>query len=89
MKAAILAPDAVLIVESADCGVEFAEPRDLHWEDLWTGDSPFGKGKLNSHHPNVVNALRADGRVIEIPKDISTGDLRKLLLGTTVVHTKP
>jgi len=82
MKAPTLATDAVLIVESVDCGVQFAEPRDLSWDDLWKGDSPFGKGKLNSFHPKVVKALRVDGKVIDIPKDISKEELRKLLNGT-------
>jgi hypothetical protein len=82
MKAPPLATDAVLVVESVDCGVAFAEPRDLPWEDLWKGDSPFGKGKLNSRHRNVVMALRVDGKVIEIPKNITKEDLKKLLAGT-------
>lgn len=82
MKAPTLATDAVLVVESVDSGVQFAEPRDLPWEDLWKGDSPFGKGKLNSLHPKVVKAIRVDGKVIDIPKDITKEDLRKLLAGT-------
>lgn len=79
----ILPPDAVLIVESACCAIPFAEPRDLAWDDLWKGPSPFGKGMLNSLHPTVVKALRADGKVIDIPKDINGRDLQKLLAGTT------
>jgi hypothetical protein len=81
MKSATLANDAVLIVESVDCGIQFAEPRDLLWEDLWEGDSPFGKGKLNSVHPKVVKALRVDGKAIDIPKNITKDKLRKLLEG--------
>jgi hypothetical protein len=88
MRAAILATDAVLVVESVDCGVQFAEPRDLPWEDLWKDDSPFGKGKLNSLHPRVVKALRADGKVIDIPKDITKEGLRKLLTGTATNREK-
>jgi hypothetical protein len=79
---ALLATDAVLVVESIDCGIQFAEPRDLPWEDLWKGDSAFGKSKLNSLHPGVVTALRVDGQVIDVPKDITREDLRKLLRGT-------
>jgi len=81
--ASSLPPDAVLIVESADCGIKFAEPRDLPWETLWEGASPFGKGKLNSFHPRVVKALRGDGKVIDIPKSIDKQDLQKLLMGTS------
>lgn len=77
-----LPPEAVLIVESAGCGVEYFEPRDLPWENLWEGDSPFGEGKLNSFHPRVVKAVRVDGKVIDIPKSISREKLKKLLSGT-------
>lgn len=76
-----LPPSAVIIVESASCGIEFAEPRDLMWDGLWEGESPFGKGKLNSFHPRVVKALRKDGRVIDIPKNITNEALRTLLSG--------
>jgi hypothetical protein len=76
-----LADDAVLIVESADCQIEPGEPRDVDIESLFKGDSPFGIGRLNSLHPKVVKAMRTDGRVIDIPKDISKEDLRKLLQG--------
>ncbi len=77
-----LPPDAVLVVESAGCGIKYFEPRDLPWEDLWVGDSPFGEGKLNSFHPRVVKAVRVDGKVIDIPKNISREALKKLLSGT-------
>lgn len=76
-----LPDDAVLVVESAHCGIEYGEPRDLAWETLWTGESPFGLGKLNSLHPNVVKAVRVDGKVIDIPKTIGKDQLRKLLEG--------
>jgi hypothetical protein len=76
-----LPSDAILIVESAKSGIKYAEPRDLLWEDLWKGDSPFGIGKLYSLHPKVVKALRVDGKVIDIPKDIDNDSLRKLLQG--------
>ena len=77
-----LAGEAVFIVESTNCGIEYGEPRDLEWEALWEGDSPFGKGKLNSLHPDVVKALRVDGQVIDIPKNISRERLRRLLQGS-------
>jgi len=77
-----LPADAVLVVESVGCEIGCFEPRDLQWDDLWRGDSPFGVGKLNSRHPNYVRALRVDGEVIEIPKDIDSESLRKLLNGS-------
>jgi hypothetical protein len=74
--------DAVLIVESAHCGIKHFEPKDLDWDTLWKGDSPFGPGKLNSLHRDVVKAVRVDGKVIDIPKTINKDKLRKLLSGT-------
>ena len=76
-----LPPDAVLIVESSGCGIPVAEPRDIDWESLWTGDSPYGPGKLNSEHPGVIKALRMDGTVIDIPKNLDRESLKKLLQG--------
>lgn len=77
-----LPSDAVIVVESAQCGVRWAEPRDLLWDELWKDGSPFGKGKLHALHPHVVKALRADGKVIDIPKTIGKDDLRRLLNGS-------
>ena len=79
---AALPDDAVLIVESAHCGIRNFEPKDLDWDTLWKGDSPFGPGKLNSLHRDVVKAVRVDGKVIDIPKTISKDKLRKLLNGS-------
>jgi hypothetical protein len=77
-----LPPDAVIIVESVKCGVAWGEPVDLLWEALWQDESPFGEGKLNSLHHGVVKALRVDGQVIDIPKDIGNEDLKRLLSGS-------
>lgn len=78
-----LPPTAVLVVESAECGIRFAEPRDLQYEELWKGDSPFGPGKLHSNH-RYVHALRANGQLVLIPKDLSKEDVRLLLDGHPV-----
>jgi len=72
---------AVIVIESAHCGVKWLEPRDCVEETLWTGDSPFGPGRLNSDHPRVVHALRADGKVIEIPKNSTTAAVKRFLHG--------
>jgi len=79
----VLPQDAIIIVESTGCGVEFGEPKDIGFESLFQGDSPFGVGKLNSLHPHSVRALRVDGKVVEIPKTISSQALRKLLNGSS------
>lgn len=74
--------DAVLVVESARCGIAYAEPRDIDLDSLLGGDSAFGVGRLNSLHPSVVKALRVDGQVIEIPKDTPSEKLRVMLQGS-------
>ena len=79
---ASLPQDAVLIIESTDCRIEYGEPRDIDLASLFENDSPFGVGKLNSHHPSVVRAIRVDGKVIDIPKQIDKASLRQLLAGT-------
>jgi hypothetical protein len=79
---ASLPDDAVIVVESLGCGVRVQEPRDIALDELLRAESPFGVGRLNSRHSNVVKALRADGKVIDIPKDIGKEELKKLLRGT-------
>ncbi len=80
-NASAIAEDAVVLVESAHCGVRRYEPKGLDIKTLWQADSPFGKGRLNSDHPNVVMAVRANGEVVSIPKDISKEELKTLLGG--------
>ena len=80
----VLPDDAVIVVESLGCGVRLQEPKDIELEELLKAESPFGVGKLNSLHPKVVKAIRADGKVIDIPKDIGKDSLRKLLQGVPV-----
>lgn len=76
-----LPPNAVVVVESANCEIGIAEPRDVSWDSLWEGESPYGKGKLNSMHPKVVKGIRVDGTVIDIPKGLDGRKLKMLLNG--------
>lgn len=76
-----LPPNAVVIVESANCEIGIAEPRDISWDSLWEGRSPYGKGKLNSMHPEVVKGIRVDGTIIDIPKRLDREDLKMFLNG--------
>jgi len=77
------APEEVLVVESAECGIRFAEPRDILWERLWRGDSPWAVGKLYSRH-DYCWALRRNGQLLVIPRNMSPGQLRLLLEGYPV-----
>lgn len=74
--------NAVVIVESSGCGIGIAQPKDLKWDDLWKGESPYGKGKLNSNHKGVIKAIRADGTIIDIPKNLKRDKLKQLLQGS-------
>ncbi|MCO6045693.1 DUF1559 domain-containing protein [Aeoliella sp. ICT_H6.2] len=74
--------NAVVVVESSGCGIGMAQPKDLKWEDLWKGESPYGKGKLNSNHKRVIKAIRADGTIIDIPKNLKRDKLKQLLQGS-------
>jgi hypothetical protein len=76
-----LRDNAVVVVESVGSGIFWHQPRDIDVKSLFNDGSMFGLRKLNSLHPKVVKAIRADGEVIDIPKDITKEDLRKLLLG--------
>ena len=76
-----LPPKAVLVIESIDSGIETGEPRDIEIADLFDGNGPFGPGRLNSRHEHHVNAMCVDGSVINIPKNISEDELKKLLAG--------
>lgn len=46
-------------------------------------------GKLNSSHPDFVNAIRVDGKAIKISKDIASEDLARLLDGTPSGRGEP
>lgn len=83
-----LSPKAVIVVESAQCRIEYAEPRDIAWASLWEGPSPFGLGKLHSLHPTIVRALCNDGTIIEIPKDLDADRLKLLLEGKYQLPSK-
>ncbi|MGL6194380.1 MAG: hypothetical protein ACRC2T_06110 [Thermoguttaceae bacterium] len=65
-----LPDEAVVVVESVDCGIHWMEPKDLDIETLQNAESPFGIGKLNSYHDGYVYALRKNGEVIKINKDL-------------------
>lgn len=76
-----LPPLAVIIVESADCGIHWMEPKDLEIEAIELSESPFGHGKLNSYHKDYVNALRKDGKVIRIFKTFNKKKVLAILNG--------
>lgn len=78
-------PDtAVIVVESADSGIHWMEPRDLDMQILRDSDTPFGVGKLNSYHDGYVNALRKNGEVIQISKSWNKEKVFAVLEGAEI-----
>jgi prepilin-type processing-associated H-X9-DG protein len=59
----------ILVIEVADSGIQWAEPRDLHAEDLTSAGGPASKPLVLSRHRHA-NALFADGHVEPLPDDI-------------------
>ncbi|MBC8868648.1 MAG: hypothetical protein H8E44_04490 [Planctomycetes bacterium] len=82
VEAMPLPESAIVVVECTGCAVSWWKPEDICINTILEADSPFGTGRLNSGHPDFVKAVRADGEVINIPKDITKNDLRDLLDGT-------
>lgn len=72
--------ERAMVVESSECGIQFAEPRDVPWEDLWKGDSAWGVGKLYSAH-DFAWVIRRNGGFLAIPMNLSPGQLRLILDG--------
>ncbi len=65
----------ILLIELADSGIPWSEPRDLTVEDLAAADDPSAKPLVLSHHHHA-NALFADGHVDALPNGI---DFKQLL----------
>jgi prepilin-type processing-associated H-X9-DG protein len=71
----------IMVVEVADSGIHWAEPRDLNADESnFQLDDPAGSG-ISSYHPQVVNVLFCDGSVQSISKDIDP----ELLRGMTTI----
>jgi prepilin-type processing-associated H-X9-DG protein len=65
--------NTIMIVEVANSGIQWAEPRDLPAENLAAGAAGGGIG---SAHPQVVNVLFCDGSVQSLSKDIDPQTLQ-------------
>ena len=72
-------PNTLFVVEVADSGIHWMEPRDLHMVQMApTINSTAGQG-ISSHHPGGANALSADGSVLFLPDNVLAEDLRAML----------
>ena len=71
----------VMVVEVANSGVPWAEPRDLTVEEALE-NMKTGKGlRISSPHPNVINVLFADGKVRPLPLKMPLSMWQKILAG--------
>jgi prepilin-type processing-associated H-X9-DG protein len=73
----------VIVVEVANSGIHWAEPRDLTVKQALER-MKTGKGLgISSAHPSVINVLFADGSVRSLRKDMSFSAWKKLFEGKT------
>lgn len=70
----------VLLVEVENSGINWMEPKDLTVDQAITGlTSKSGPRISSGHDPRLANVLLVDGRVAELPTDISPELLRTVL----------
>jgi prepilin-type processing-associated H-X9-DG protein len=75
--------DTVMLVEVADAGIHWMEPRDLTFAEATVG-------KASSFHAGGFNTLFCDGSIHFLDNDLSTAVLHDLLtaLGGETVELK-
>lgn len=71
--------DMIMVVEVADSGIHWMEPRDLEFDDLFPTGGGTAKVKPSSDHPGEFNVLFADGSVRWLPADVAREKLRAML----------
>jgi prepilin-type processing-associated H-X9-DG protein len=69
----------ILVVEVADSGIHWMEPRDLHVVQMAPGINPKAGQGISSKHPGVVNVLFGDGSVRSLPVETLPETIRALL----------
>jgi prepilin-type processing-associated H-X9-DG protein len=73
-------PNTVLIVEAADSGINWLEPRDLSYAEAIRGLNPKSGWGISSHHPGGGALVAfADGSVRYLPDNTSVDQLRRIL----------
>jgi hypothetical protein len=72
--------NCILLIEVANSGIHWLEPRDLKLEDLPLVVNPkSGKG-ISSNHVRGAHVCFADGSVHFLPNDLAADTLRKMIL---------
>jgi prepilin-type processing-associated H-X9-DG protein len=67
--------DTILLIEVANSGINWAEPRDLTIADVARGINPKNVLGPSSHHQDGINVLFADGHVEFLPADTDPEEL--------------
>jgi hypothetical protein len=73
----------VALVEVADSGIEWMEPRDLTFSEAVGGVNRDGVLGVRSHHVGSANSCRLDGTVQELRNSISIAILKKVFAVNT------
>ncbi len=72
--------NSILVVEIADSGIHWMEPRDLKVEELALAINPkSGKG-ISSNHVGGACVCPADGSVRFLPSDMAADTLQKMII---------
>jgi prepilin-type processing-associated H-X9-DG protein len=71
--------NTLLVVENADAGINWMEPRDLTFDEAARGINPASKPGISSHHPGGVNAVFCDSHVQYLSNDVPPDKVQALL----------
>jgi hypothetical protein len=82
-SAKLVVPKRILLVEVANSGIDWMEPKDLTLEEARAGLFPESGLGMSSQHtdPKVVHVALADGRVIRLSRNLPPETLEALLTG--------
>jgi hypothetical protein len=67
--------ETIVLVEVADSNIHWMEPRDLSIDELYPTSGP----SLGSPHVESIRMMRADGRLVRLPRKTPIEELRRQL----------
>jgi prepilin-type processing-associated H-X9-DG protein len=71
--------NTILVVEIANSGIHWMEPRDLHFDQIPLAVNPKNGTGISSAHPNVAMVVFADGHTAALTYNTPSDILRRLL----------